>query len=142
MGSTSVSHPSASDPLRCCLLGLEAHRLDSCHLGRGSRDPPSIPNARKIAPVCLPRGPKRSWANAVGSNGSSVAFFFSSICNVLPSQVGLLVVEHKDRLTRFGFKYIETLLAVQGRSIEVVNLAENPLEDLIADLVSIIYSFS
>src|SRR5258708_319809 len=39
MGSTSVSHPPASDPLRCCLLGLEAHRLDSCHLGRGSRDP-------------------------------------------------------------------------------------------------------
>jgi putative resolvase len=56
--------------------------------------------------------------------------------------VKIIVVEHKDRLTRFGFKYIETLLAVQGRSIEVVNLAENPLEDLIADLVSIIYSFS
>jgi predicted site-specific integrase-resolvase len=53
-----------------------------------------------------------------------------------------IVVEHKDRLTRIVFKYIETLLAVQGRSIEVVNLAENPLEDLIADLVSIIYSFS
>jgi putative resolvase len=56
--------------------------------------------------------------------------------------VTIIVVEHKDRLTRFGFKYIETLLAVQGRFIEVVNLAENPLEDLIADLVSIIYSFS
>lgn len=56
--------------------------------------------------------------------------------------VTVIVVEHKDRLTRFGFKYIETLLAVQGRSIELVNLAENPLEDLIADLVSIIYSFS
>jgi predicted site-specific integrase-resolvase len=56
--------------------------------------------------------------------------------------VTVIVVEHKDRLTRFVFKYIETLLAVQGRAIEVVNLAENPLEDLIADLVSIIYSFS
>jgi putative resolvase len=56
--------------------------------------------------------------------------------------VKIIVVEHKDRLTRFGFKYIETLLAIQGRSIEVVNITENPLEDLIADLVSIIYSFS
>jgi len=56
--------------------------------------------------------------------------------------VKIIVVEHKDRLTRFGFKYIETLLAMQGRSIEVVNITENPLEDLIADLVSIIYSFS
>ncbi len=35
-----------------------------------------------------------------------------------------LVVEQKDRLTRFGFRYIETLLAIQGRTIEVVNPAE------------------
>lgn len=56
--------------------------------------------------------------------------------------VKIIVVEHKDRLTRFGFKYIETLLAMQGRSIEVVNITENPIEDLIADMVSILYSFS
>ena len=55
--------------------------------------------------------------------------------------VTVIVVEHKDRLTRFGFKYIETLLAMQGRSIEVVNVTENPLEDSIADFVSILYSF-
>jgi predicted site-specific integrase-resolvase len=53
----------------------------------------------------------------------------------------LIVVEHKDRLTRFGFRYLETLLRGQGRSIEVVNLAENGTEDLLADLTSIIYSF-
>src|SRR5439155_12889514 len=47
--------------------------------------------------------------------------------------VTVIVVEHKDRLTRFGFKYIETLLAMQGRSIEVVNATENPIEDIIAD---------
>jgi len=55
--------------------------------------------------------------------------------------VTVIVVEHKDRLTRFGFKYIETLLAMQGRSIEVVNVTENPIEDIIADCVSILYSF-
>jgi putative resolvase len=51
-----------------------------------------------------------------------------------------LVVEHKDRLTRFGFRYIETLLAIQGRTIEVVNPAENNTEDLLHDLASIVYS--
>ena len=51
--------------------------------------------------------------------------------------ITVIVVEHKDRLTRFGFRYIETLLAVQGRRIEVVNVSE----DLMADLVSISYSF-
>ena len=35
-----------------------------------------------------------------------------------------IVVEHKDRLTRFGFRYLQTLLAVQHRTVEVVNQAE------------------
>ena len=56
--------------------------------------------------------------------------------------ITLIVVEHKDRLTRFGFNYIETFLKMQGRQLEVVNLAENGKEDLMQDLVSIIYSFS
>ncbi len=42
-----------------------------------------------------------------------------------------LVVEHKDRLTRFGFCSIETLLEIQGRTIEVVNPADNNKEDLL-----------
>ena len=55
--------------------------------------------------------------------------------------IGLIVVEHKDRLTRFGFNYIEQLLAMQGRKIEEINLAENGKEDLIQDFVSIVTSF-
>ncbi|GLV55849.1 resolvase [Dictyobacter sp. S3.2.2.5] len=55
--------------------------------------------------------------------------------------VGRIVIEHKDRGTRFGFRYIETLLATYGREIEVVNQAENSTEDLLSDLTSIIYSF-
>jgi putative resolvase len=31
------------------------------------------------------------------------------------STIGLIVVEHKDRATRFGFRYLETLLERQGR---------------------------
>lgn len=58
------------------------------------------------------------------------------------TSVTKIVVEHKDRATRFGFNYIETLLKSQGRQIEVVNLADNGKEDLMQDLVSIIYSFS
>jgi predicted site-specific integrase-resolvase len=55
---------------------------------------------------------------------------------------GTLIVEHKDRLTRFGFDYIEIFLNKEGRKIEVVNLAEDEKSDLMQDLVSIIYSFS
>ncbi len=55
--------------------------------------------------------------------------------------ITLIVVEQKDRLTCFGFRYLETLLQLAGRRIEVVNLAENNKEDLIQDLVAIVYSF-
>jgi predicted site-specific integrase-resolvase len=55
--------------------------------------------------------------------------------------VSMIVVEHKDRLTRFGYNYIEQLLKMQGRRIEVINLAENDKEDLIQDFVSIVTSF-
>jgi putative resolvase len=53
----------------------------------------------------------------------------------------VIVVEHKDRLTRFGFNYLDELLQMQGRRIEVVDLSENPQDDLMTDLVSIITSF-
>ncbi len=55
--------------------------------------------------------------------------------------ITLIVVEHQDRLTRFGFRYLETLLQGQGRRLEVVNEAGDETEDLLADLTSIISSF-
>jgi putative resolvase len=58
------------------------------------------------------------------------------------TSITVIVVEHKDRATRFGFQYLETLLEKQDRRIEVVIQAENGKEDLLTDLVSIIYSFS
>src|SRR5262245_43698150 len=56
--------------------------------------------------------------------------------------ITLIVVEHKDRLTRFGFRYLETLLRGQGRALEVVNEAGNETEDLLADLRALLYSFT
>ena len=45
-------------------------------------------------------------------------------------RISTIVVEHEDRATRFGFRYLETLLKGQGRAIEVVNLADNNRQDL------------
>lgn len=53
----------------------------------------------------------------------------------------VIVVEHKDRLTRFGFNYIDQLLLIQNRRVEVVNLVYTGKEDLIQDFVSIITNF-
>ena len=53
----------------------------------------------------------------------------------------ILLVEHKDRLTRFGFNYIDILLKSHNKKIEVINLVDNDKEDLIQDFVSVITSF-
>lgn len=52
----------------------------------------------------------------------------------------ILVVEHKDRLTRFGFAYLEHFAQATNRRIEVINEAEGD-DDLTEDLVSIVTSF-
>ncbi len=54
----------------------------------------------------------------------------------------ILVVETKDRLTRFGFHHFETLLPLVGKRIEVVNMAQDSQTNLMEDLVAVIYSFS
>jgi len=52
-----------------------------------------------------------------------------------------LIVEHKDRLTPFGFNYLEILFDEQGRTIEVAGEAANDTDDLMQDFISIITSF-
>jgi len=53
----------------------------------------------------------------------------------------ILIVEHKDRLTRFGFNYLDLLLKKQGKTIEVINESKEEKEDLMDDFVSVITSF-
>ena len=50
-----------------------------------------------------------------------------------------MLIEHKDRLSRFGFNWFKALCPFQ---IEVVNQAENDTHDLMEDLVAILTSFS
>jgi predicted site-specific integrase-resolvase len=45
----------------------------------------------------------------------------------------VLIVEHKDRLTRFGANYIEILLSETDRRLEVVNGVADDKEDLMSD---------
>lgn len=55
--------------------------------------------------------------------------------------IDIIIVEHKDRLARFGVNYIEKLLALDGRKIEIVNPQMNERDDLMQDFVSIVTSF-
>ena len=54
--------------------------------------------------------------------------------------VRTIAVEHKDRLVRFGFEYMEALLSACGRRIMVVDESEMK-EDLIQDMIDVLTSF-
>lgn len=57
------------------------------------------------------------------------------------NSIDKIVVEHKDRLTRFGFTYLEKYFQRHDVEIEVVNETQDAKEDLMNDFVSIITSF-
>ena len=97
--------------------------------------------AERLVNYCAAKG--YQVAQVVKEIGSGVNDTRPKLIKLLQdTTIGVIVVEHKDRATRFGANYIATLLETQGRRLEVVNLADNGKEDLIQDLVAIIYSFS
>jgi excisionase family DNA binding protein len=55
-----------------------------------------------------------------------------------------IYINFKDRLTRFGFKYLETYLSEFNVSITCVNELDDktPESELVEDLVAIVHSFS
>lgn len=52
-------------------------------------------------------------------------------------QVRTLVVEHRDRLMRFGFEYVEAALAAQGRTLQVIDATE-VADDLVRDMTEVL----
>jgi putative resolvase len=57
------------------------------------------------------------------------------------AKVGTLLVEHKDRLTRFGYGHIVTLLEQQGRRVEAIFPSDTG-DGLVEDFVAVITSMA
>jgi predicted site-specific integrase-resolvase len=96
--------------------------------------------AERVLSYCAARGWKvKSVVKEIGSGLNDQR---PKLLRLLSDpEIGLIVVEHKDRLTRFGFSYIEALMHQRGGKIEVINEADGAKEDLIQDFVSVITSF-
>lgn len=54
--------------------------------------------------------------------------------------IQIILVEHRDRLMRFGSEYVEAALASQGRQIVIMDGTEVK-DDLVADMISVLTSF-
>ncbi|MBU4346564.1 MAG: hypothetical protein KKH29_04465 [Candidatus Omnitrophica bacterium] len=55
-------------------------------------------------------------------------------------QLSGIVVEHKDRLVRFGSEYLEALLESSGRRLIVMEITEMK-DDLVQDMIDGLTSF-
>jgi predicted site-specific integrase-resolvase len=55
------------------------------------------------------------------------------------AKTGTIIVEHRDRLARFGVELVEAALAAVGRRIEVVD-AKEMKDDLVRDMVDVLTS--
>jgi predicted site-specific integrase-resolvase len=95
--------------------------------------------AERVAALCAARG----WqvAKVVKECGSGVNDQRPQFLALLSdTSISRIVVEHKDRCSRFGVAYIQTLLNMQGRDVVIINEAEEGQDALLQDFVAIITS--
>lgn len=70
--------------------------------------------------------------------GSGLNGYRQKLLSILgDNSIDLIVVEHKDRLSRFGFEYIESALNANGRKIEVMNDSESK-KDIMQDFIDVV----
>ena len=62
---------------------------------------------------------------------------------IVQNKISKVVISHKDRLTRFGFGYLETISKMYNTEIEIINLEDDKSfqEELTEDLIAIIHHF-
>lgn len=55
---------------------------------------------------------------------------------------GVLIVEHKDRLTRVGYNWFPTLLSILDKDIIVIDQSTDSDEGKVEDILHILYSYA
>ena len=62
---------------------------------------------------------------------------------IIQKKINKLVVEHKDRLTRFQFNFIKKMFESYGCEVVVINdIDVSSEEELATDIISLMASFS
>jgi len=86
---------------------------------------------------------EQGWAvtRAISEVGSGLNGHRPKLVRLLSDpKLTTIVVEHRDRLMRFGFEYVEAALAAQGRRIVIVEPGEVK-DDLVQDMIEVLTSF-
>lgn len=83
---------------------------------------------------------KMTIVDAVKEVGSGLNGHRKGMMRLLAdAQAQTILVEHRDRLMRFGFEYVESALSAQGRKLLVME-SEEVTDDIVRDLHEVIVS--
>lgn len=75
--------------------------------------------------------------------GSGVNDNRAKLTNLLSRPTwGVLLVEHRDRLTRAGFGWFDTLLSMTDREVVVADSSEESDEGRLEDIMSLLYAYA
>src|SRR5919197_771131 len=83
------------------------------------------------------------WARRNGVHYQTAYRWFRSGVLPVPARklpTGTILVEHRDRLARFGVEQLQAALAAHGRRILVADPSETS-DDLVRDMVEVLTSF-
>jgi predicted site-specific integrase-resolvase len=84
---------------------------------------------------------KLSVVKAVSEVGSGLNGHRHKLMDILKDYtINGIIVEHRDRLARFGSDYIESTLSASGRKLYVVDETEMK-DDLVKDMIDVLTSF-
>jgi putative resolvase len=90
-----------------------------------------------------------AWATAQGVTVAEVVTEVGSGVNgrrpklrrvLADPRAAMIVVEHRDRLARFGVEHLEAALSAQGRRLVMVDPGETS-DDLVGDMIEVLTSF-
>ena len=80
----------------------------------------------------------------IGSGLSDTRVGFIKLSNlVISKKINKVIIEHRDRLTRFQYNFIEMMYKSYG--VEIIHVEKNDVtqeEDLVTDIISLMASFS
>lgn len=131
-----LGRTSTYQPRRCvayCRVSSQAQR-------------PDLKNQREVVEqFCLAKG--LGNVDYVEEIGGGLNFnrpkFVKLVDALVAGEVAVLIVAHKDRLTRFGFDLISHLCQTNGCDLQVINIEKtSPEQELVEDLMAITHCFS
>lgn len=109
-----------------------------CRVGSHDQKADLERQAGRVLTMCSERGIRID--RTVTEIGSGLNGRRTELRKVLADpKVSVIVVEHRDRLARFGVEYLEAVLSAHGRTVVILDDAELP-DDLARDLTEVLTS--